>query len=162
MRFRLFPFRSPLLRESPLRQRRRVPPKRDSFSSPRGTEMFHFPRSGLTELFDSPGDVPLLDGTGFPIRKSPDHSLLTAPRSLSQLHHVLHRLLTPRHPPEALSSLTKEHFSLLRKPRRIDAVTRDADVQGAFSTTSTCQYSVVKERAIRCIPGRTFLRPLWR
>ena len=44
---------------------------------------------------------------GFPIRKSPDHCLLAAPRSLSQLRHVLHRLSTPRHPPEALSSLTK-------------------------------------------------------
>jgi hypothetical protein len=70
--------------------------------------MFHFPRYRLAELFYSPGDVPLLDGTGFPIRKSPDHSLLTAPRSLSQLHHVLHRLLVPRHPPKALSSLTKD------------------------------------------------------
>ena len=44
---------------------------------------------------------------GFPIRKSPVHCLLAAPRGLSQLRHVLHRLLTPRHPPEALSSLTK-------------------------------------------------------
>ena len=29
-----------------------------------------------------------------------------ARRSFSQLYHVLHRLLTPRHPPEALCSLT--------------------------------------------------------
>ena len=74
--------------------------------------MFHFSRYGLAELLDSPGDVPLLNGTGFPIRKSPDHSLLTAPRSLSQLHHVLHRLLAPRHPLEALSSLTKNGLRL--------------------------------------------------
>ena len=37
-RFRLFPFRSPLLRESRL------------FSLPRGTEMFQFPRFPLTAL----------------------------------------------------------------------------------------------------------------
>jgi hypothetical protein len=115
--FRLFPFRSPLLRESHPRQRRGFPRMRDSFSFPRGTEMFHFSRCAFAELFDSPGDVPPLNGTGFPIRKSSDRSLLTAPRSLSQLHHVLHRLLTPRHPPKALSSLTKTISSGLRNPR---------------------------------------------
>ncbi len=47
---------------------------------------------------------------GCPIRKSPDQSLLAAPRGLSQIRHVLHRLLTPRHPPEALGSLTKNLF----------------------------------------------------
>ena len=35
---------------------------------------------------------------GFPIRTSPDHSLPAAPRSISSLSHVLHRLLAPRHP----------------------------------------------------------------
>lgn len=39
------------------------------------------------------------------IRRSPDQSLLTTPRSLSQLSHVLHRLLPPRHPPYTLSIL---------------------------------------------------------
>ena len=43
---------------------------------------------------------------GFPIRKSSDQSLLTAPRSISALV-VLHRLLVSRHPPCALSNLTK-------------------------------------------------------
>ena len=41
--------------------------------------------------------------------------MLAAPRGLSQLHHVLHRLLTPRHPPEALNSLTKFGHSLSSK-----------------------------------------------
>ena len=43
---------------------------------------------------------------GFPIRTSPDQSLLTAPRGSIVVRHVLHRLLAPRHPPCALSSLT--------------------------------------------------------
>ena len=33
-----------------------------------------------------------------------------APRSFSQLSHVFHRLLVPRHPPKALSSLTMKSF----------------------------------------------------
>ena len=43
---------------------------------------------------------------GFPIRKSPDQSLLdSSPRHIAA-YHVLHRLSTPRHPPCTLSSLT--------------------------------------------------------
>jgi hypothetical protein len=45
---------------------------------------------------------------GFPIRRSTDRRLLTAPRRLTQFCHVLHRLLVPRHPPNALTSLTTE------------------------------------------------------
>src|SRR6478735_5390972 len=44
---------------------------------------------------------------GFPIRTPPDQSLLTAPRGSFVVRHVLHRLLAPRHPPCALSSLTR-------------------------------------------------------
>ena len=43
---------------------------------------------------------------GFPIRRFTDRRLLTAPRDFSQFCHVLHRLLVPRHPPNALNSLT--------------------------------------------------------
>src|SRR5690349_4327927 len=43
---------------------------------------------------------------GFPIRRPTDRRLLTAPRGFSQFCHVLHRLLVPRHPPNALTSLT--------------------------------------------------------
>src|ERR1051326_8058364 len=43
---------------------------------------------------------------GFPIRIPTDRRLLTAPRGFSQFCHVLHRLLVPRHPPNALTSLT--------------------------------------------------------
>ena len=43
--------------------------------------------------------------SGYPIRRSPGHSLLAANRGLSQLAHVLHRLLAPRHSLCALTSL---------------------------------------------------------
>ena len=48
---------------------------------------------------------------GFPIRRPTDRRLLTAPRGLSQFCHVLHRLLVPRHPPNALNSLTTRNWS---------------------------------------------------
>ena len=51
-RFRLIPFRSPLLRESLL------------FSSPRGTEMFQFPRFPLSALCIQTGVTP--EGARFP------------------------------------------------------------------------------------------------
>ena len=53
-------------------------------SSPSGTEMFHFPEYSFGGLFDSSADDDRLRSPGCPIRKSPDQSLLTAPRSLSQ------------------------------------------------------------------------------
>lgn len=70
MGFRLIPFRSPLLRESRL------------FSFPGGTEMVHFPplTSGRYEFTAGHSiRVSLL------IRGSPDQSLFTAPRGLTQL-----------------------------------------------------------------------------
>ena len=44
---------------------------------------------------------------GFPIRISPDQRLLGISPKLIAAYHVLRRLLVPRHPPYALSSL---HF----------------------------------------------------
>src|SRR3989344_2242836 len=87
--FVLFPFRSPLLREYLL------------VSFPLGTEMFHFPRSARTTRYGG-------RCMGLPYRVAPFGNLriegcLTPPRSLSQLNHVLHRLLQSRHPPHALT-----------------------------------------------------------
>ncbi len=69
-RFRLFPFRSPLLRESLV------------ISFPPGTEMFHFPG------FPPPGlttrqSCTLTSTCGCPIRKSSDQSPLAATRGIS-------------------------------------------------------------------------------
>ena len=72
MRFRLFPFRSPLLGESRL------------ISIPPGTEMFQFPGLAIPRLCIHLGtDRSSLPGC--PIRRSPDPRLLATPRGLSQL-----------------------------------------------------------------------------
>src|SRR5690606_10397331 len=55
---------------------------------------------------DSPPDSRPLRRLGSPIRTSPDRGLLTAPRGSIGVRPVLHRLLAPRHPPCALSSLS--------------------------------------------------------
>ena len=91
-RFRLLPFRSPLLRESLL------------LSFPPGTEMFHFPGfapNTLTVLGDWCSHQP-----GCPIRKSTDHRSFSSSPWLIAAYHVLLRSPLPRHPPYALSSLT--------------------------------------------------------
>ena len=71
--FGLFPFRSPLLRESRL------------LSFPGGTEMVHFPPLAYRSLFDSGTEVTILLVTGCPIRRSPGQRLFAAHRGLSQL-----------------------------------------------------------------------------
>ena len=94
-------FRSPLLPESPL------------MSVPPGTEMFQFPG------FASPAYG---FGRGSPKREGFPHSdtrgstiARISPRLFAACH-VLHRLLAPRHPPYALSSLTTT-FTLLENCR---------------------------------------------
>src|ERR1041384_5115549 len=60
-----------------------------------------------------PGATSTLLDVGFPVRRSTVRRLYTAHRRLSQFYHVLHRLLVPRHPPNALTSLTTETFALI-------------------------------------------------
>jgi hypothetical protein len=95
-RFGLFRVRSPLLTESLL------------FSLPAGTEMFHFPAFPPTALYIQAGVAGHDSGSlrGFPIRTSPDQRSFTSSPGLIAGSHVLHRLLVPRHPPTALSSLS--------------------------------------------------------
>ena len=95
MWFGLFRVRSPLLTESRL------------FSFPVGTEMFHFPTFPPTALCVQAEVAGHYSGffRGFPIRRSPDRSLFTSSPGLIAGYNVLHRLLVPRHPPIALSSL---------------------------------------------------------
>ena len=93
--FGLFRVRSPLLTESRL------------FSFPVGTEMFHFPTFPPAALCVQAEVAGHYSGffRGFPIRRSPDHGSFTNSPGLIAGYNVLHRLLVPRHPPIALSSL---------------------------------------------------------
>ena len=86
----LIRFRSPLLAESLL------------MSFPPGTEMFQFPRFASS---------PYVFRTGYPRKGGFPHSDIRgstiariSPRLFAACH-VLHRLLAPRHPPNALISL---------------------------------------------------------
>ena len=93
-RFGLFPFRSPLLRESLL------------FSFPPANEMFHF-----TGLATKPYGFRLRQRGIAPAGLS--HSEISGSKRICRspkliaAYHVLHRLLMPRHPSCALYSLTK-------------------------------------------------------
>src|SRR4029078_807305 len=93
LRFGLFPFRSPLLRDSRF------------LSFPPVTKMFQFTGLPSTALFYSGRDTRALPRVGFPIRTSRDQRMVSSFPGLFAAAHVLHRLLAPRHPPCALSLL---------------------------------------------------------
>ena len=82
---------------------------------------------------DSPTDSRPLRRLGSPIRTSPDRSLLTAPRGSIGVRPVLLRLLAPRHPPCALSSLS---FTLLQKLTRF--LTRLLTSLSGFQGARSC------------------------
>ena len=91
--FGLFRVRSPLLSESLL------------FSFPPGTEMVHFPGFARTRLCIHRAVV-RVHRTGFPHSEIPGSKPACGSPRLIAACRVLHRLLLPRHPPCALSSLT--------------------------------------------------------
>ena len=66
--------------------------------------MFHFPSFASGTYVFSAGSRGFAAG-GFPIRRSPGQSLLGGSPELIAACHVLHRLLTPGHPPCALIRL---------------------------------------------------------
>src|SRR5690242_20964638 len=86
--------------------------------------MFHFPTFPPTALCVQAGVAGHYSGflRGFPIRRSPDQSLFTSSPGLIAGSNVLHRLLVPRHPPIALSSLShnknykdaRVHYTVLK------------------------------------------------
>ncbi len=83
-RFGLFPFRSPLLGKSRF------------LSFPAGTEMFQFSAFANAHLWIQCATV----------RGSRDQRSFDSYAGLFAVFHALRRLLTPRHPPCALTSLT--------------------------------------------------------
>ncbi len=92
-RFGLFRFRSPLLSESLL------------IYFPPGTEMVHFPGLARTRLCIQRAVIWFYQ-IGFPHSDIPGSRPVCGFPRLFAAYHVLHRLLAPRHPPYALSSLT--------------------------------------------------------
>ena len=74
---------------------------------------------------DTTPDIP-----GFPIRTPPDHSSFTNSPGLIAGYNVLHRLLVPRHPPIALSSLShnkqqNHKTKMLASTMQFSTTTRD-------------------------------------
>ena len=109
-------FRSPLLTQSSF------------LSLPRATEMFHFARFALPLLCIHKG-VLSLQLRGLPHSDICGSTLVCNSPQLFAAYHVLHRLSMPRHPPHALSSLTKNsplcqsHLTITltqNNPRRLD------------------------------------------
>ena len=82
-------------------------------SFPEGTEMFQFPSFATPGLCIQPKATWVYAHVGFPIRRSTGQRLYTAHRRFSQFYHVLLRLLVPRHPPNALTSLTTGNVASL-------------------------------------------------
>ena len=92
-RFRLLRFRSPLLSQSRF------------LSFPPGTEMVHFPGFARARLWIHRA-VRRFYQRGFPHSEIPGSMPACGSPRLIAACHVLLRLLLPRHPPCALSSLT--------------------------------------------------------
>ena len=99
-----------------------------------------------------------LPAVGFPIRKSPDQSLVSGSPKLIAATRVLHRLLSPRHPSCALSSLvivsSRPALALRLEGEdqgparsRTPGLTRDASV--TLRAYSSCAYAIVNERCFR-------------
>ena len=82
---------------------------------------FAFFSSGYLDVSVPPVPVTRLCVQRGTIRRSPDRSLATAPRSLSQLTRVLPRLLAPRHPPYALSNLIATLSISIQRAKRQSA-----------------------------------------
>ena len=59
-------------------------------------------------------DVWILFHTGFPIRTFPGLRMFSSSPGLFAAYHALHRLLVPRHPPYALSSLATILIFIMR------------------------------------------------
>src|SRR3972149_9611131 len=93
--------------------------------------MFHFPSFASGTYVFSAGSRGFAAG-GFPIRKSPGQSLLGGSPELIAACHVLHRLLTPGHPPCALIHLTTtQRMNFFRTHSRIGFQRTRAAQRGA-------------------------------
>ena len=137
-RFGLFRVRSPLLAESLL------------FSFPAGTEMVHFPAlSSSTYVFSR--EYPGITPGGFPHSEIFGSTPVCGSPKLIAAYRVLHRLLAPRHPPYALSSLTilgRRRIPEIRRPRRrISEIAPAPKTLRHYGKLPFVEYSVVKHQS---------------
>ena len=135
-RFGLFRVRSPLLAESLL------------FSFPAGTEMVHFPALSFPAYVFS-REYPGITPGGFPHSEISGSTPVCGSPKLIAAYHVLHRLLAPRHPPYALSSLTiirKLTFFICRRSLPGLRTTTAPDTLRHFGKLPFVEYSVVKQQ----------------
>src|SRR5260370_13362034 len=99
---------------------------------------------------NSARDTAALPAVGCPIRTPPDHSLVSGSPKLFAATRVLRRLLLPRHPSCALSSLVNRLFFLHSSSQTKTKVQHGPPtrVNGRAFRLSlfTCAYAVVKDR----------------
>ena len=136
-RFGLFRVRSPLLAESLL------------FSFPAGTEMVHFPALSSPTYGFSRGYPGITPG-GFPHSEIFGSTPVCGLPKLIAAYRVLHRLLAPRHPPYALSSLTilgSWRTAGIRRLRpRISEIAPAPKTLRHYGKLPFVEYSVVKHQ----------------
>jgi hypothetical protein len=82
---------------------------------------------------------------GFPHSDIPGSKLVCSSPRLIAACHVLHRLLAPRHPPYALSSLTIRNFELTQWGTRPCCVSSFAHSECVVGKLPFAGYSVVKD-----------------
>ena len=164
-RFGLFRFRSPLLSESRL------------IYFPPGTEMVHFPGLARARLWIQRA-VHEVHSCGFPHSDIPGSKPACGSPRLFAACHVLLRLLAPRHPPYALSSLTIKlavHAALRHGPcgpsRTSPLPASSPFVQialirnlwlahtGVFAGASVCHCLIRLSKNLGSAPGGTSVRP---
>src|SRR6059036_1441434 len=96
---------------------------------------------------NSPHGDRALPRPGCPIRRSPDQHLLSGSPELIAASHVLRRLLAPRHPPCALSSLTMFATGRPEPPGCPDAIAWVS--YHALALSDGLPVQVVKDRLAR-------------
>jgi hypothetical protein len=133
-RFGLFRFRSPLLSESRL------------LSFPPGTEMVHFPGFARARLWIQ-RTVSWFYQDGFPHSEIPGSKPACGSPRLIAACHVLLRLLLPRHPPCALSSLTIKFTQRMPSCSFVETVT-SLQRHGRLRRNSTAPLSAHRTRLI--------------
>ena len=109
---------------------------------------------------DSAWDDPVLPRPGSPIRRSPDQSLLSGSPKLIAASHVLRRLLVPRHPPHALSSLTIFAIATQQKLQFLPVFSCQRTSPRALARVAESQ-AVTGQEPMTVVPGHSLLCGWW-